>query len=192
MINDSIRVKKVISTIPLREIVTYLDSPKHVLRAAKELDYNSVMIVGIALNREAPNQHWVYVPEKSIVFHRYAWISNYSPSNAPTGKSALIAEITIPPSQKVSEDYIIHKTIEGLKALDVISEGEREIILVKVWKNTFGYPIYTKGHNEARKEIVNFLENRGIISVGRWGSWHYWNMDKVYNAAKKVAYDVFL
>jgi len=25
------------------------------------------------------------------------------------------------------------------------------------------------------------------VSVGRWGSWHYWNMDRVYKEAKAAA-----
>ena len=31
-------------------------------------------------------------------------------------------------------------------------------------------------------EAINILKENDIISVGRWGSWHYWNTDMVYRA----------
>jgi len=31
-------------------------------------------------------------------------------------------------------------------------------------------------------EAINILKGNYIISVGRWGSWHYWNTDMVYRA----------
>jgi len=184
IINNRIRTKKIVSTIPLRELVMTMDAPSHVIKASNQLDYNQVLIVGIALNDKAPNEHWIYVPNKSIIFHRYAWISNYSPENAPPGRSSLIAEITVPPNVQVDEQFkhkVLHKVIDGLMNLDVIS-NDRKIIFAKVWHHQYGYPVYRLRHSKYRDEVLSWLKEQGVISIGRWGSWHYWNIDKIINS----------
>jgi len=52
-----------------------------------------------------------------IVFHRYAWISNYK--NAPN-KTSLIAEITVPPNQRIDINKLIDEIIQDLIELGVI------------------------------------------------------------------------
>jgi len=149
----------------------------HVVRAAENLDYNQLVVVGIALNRSASQQHWVYVPQKDVVFHRYVWTSNYSPNNAPPGKSVVIAEITVPRNQPVNLDQLVEKTLEGFEKLNVFNR--RGILFVKTWHHKYGYPVYTIGHKEAREEVITWLKEQGIETLGRWGQWRYWNMDRV-------------
>jgi len=68
------------------------------------------------------------VPDENIVFHRYAWPSNYSPYNAPEGKGLILAEITAPPNAIVRPD-IVERVIKDLQRLNVIDE--REVILLR-------------------------------------------------------------
>jgi protoporphyrinogen oxidase len=163
-----------------------MDSSEHIFKLAKQLDYNSVAIIGMALRKRAPKMHWVYVPDKSIIFHRYGWISNYSPNNTPdnTKYSAIIAEITIPPWQKINKDRLIYETIEGLKKLEVINESE--ILFVNVWIYKYGYPVHTIRSNNARNKILNHIKEMGIITLGRWGTWRYLNIDKIFEESKKI------
>lgn len=96
IVNDRFEVKRLISTILLRELIDVIEALNEIVKLAKQLDYNAVIIVGITLRKKAPDTHWVYVPEHNIVFHKYAWISNYSPYNAPDEMlSSLLIEITI-------------------------------------------------------------------------------------------------
>ena len=187
IINNNIESKKIVSTIPINELLYAIDAPEHIVKLARMLDYNSVVVVGVALKKNSPHMHWVYIPDRNIVFHRYAWISNYSPYNAPKSYSSIIAEITVRPSQKVDYDNILGQTIEGLKRLNVVSESEREVLFAKVWFNEYGYPIYRLNHSKIRREIINYLNDIGIKLTGRWGLWHYWNMDKVFSEAFKLA-----
>jgi len=169
--------------------VRALDAPSDVRRAADELDYNRVVVVGVGLRSRAPDQHWVYVPQKDVVFHRYAWVSNYSPYNAPKGFSALIAEVTVPRSEPVNAEEISERVISDLEKLEVI-RSEEEIRVVKVWVHEHGYPIYTLNNEEKRGLVLRWVNEVGIISVGRWGSWHYWNMDKVYENVSSIVYSI--
>jgi len=188
IINDFIEAKRIISTIPLNELVKAMGAPEYILKLAEQLDYNSVAIIGVALKRKAPDMHWIYVPDKSIVFHRYAWVSNYSPYNTPdsTKYSSIIAEITILPYQKINREELIIKTIDGLKRLGIVSESEKEVLFTKIWIHKYGYPIHTITTNKARDKIVEYLKKYEITILGRWGIWKYINMDKIVKSAVEL------
>lgn len=188
IINNRIEAKRIISTIPLNELVEALDAPEHILKLARQLDYNSVAVVGIALKKRAPDMHWIYVPDRSIVFHRYAWISNYSPYNTPNNDeySSIIAELAISPQQEVDEEKLVREIIDGLKKLGIVSESEKETLFTKTWVHRYGYPVHTITSNKARKEILEYLKEQGITTLGRWGAWRYINTDKIYVEAKHV------
>jgi len=173
-----------IAAAPLPEIVEAADAPEGVVKAAGRLDYNQVVVVGVALNKPAPDQHWVYVPDRRIVFHRYAWISNYSPENAPPGKSAVIAEITVPRGAEPDLERLKAETVRGLVELGVARE--EDVLFVEAWRHKYGYPVYTLDHAKNRDAIHAWMREQGIIPVGRWGQWHYWNTDKVYKNVREA------
>ncbi|MEM1582663.1 MAG: FAD-dependent oxidoreductase [Candidatus Bathyarchaeia archaeon] len=184
LINERYRGNLIISTIPLPELAKVTETPEEVIKAIDSLDYNSVAVVGFALNKPAPNQHWIYVPQKDVIFHRYAWISNYSPYNAPHGQSTVIAEVSIPKG-KTPPPRLTEEVLNGLEKIGILEK--RNILSAKVWLNKYGYPIYTIGHRNTREIIQNWLKEIGIYSLGRWGAWHYWNMDKIYGDVMKLA-----
>jgi protoporphyrinogen oxidase len=183
VVDDKFKAKKLISTIPLKELLKALDAPNFIIKASEELDYNKVAVVGIALKKTAPKQHWIYVPKSDIIFHRYAWISDYSPKNAPNGESTILAEITLPPNTKTTIQELTHNVLADLEKLGVLKRDE--ILFTKAWLHEYGYPIYKVGHKEKRETIMTWLKEQNIITIGRWGSWHYWNMDKTYEEVLK-------
>ena len=178
----------------MREITKIVDAPEDITKLAEQLDYNSIAVIGIALKKRAPNMHWVYVPDKNIVFHRYAWISNYSPHNVPNPNrySSILVEITLPPHSTIllKPDRLMEETLYGLKNLGIVSESEKEVLFTKIWTHRYGYPIHTFQTNKAREHVLRFLWDHGIISVGRWGLWRYLNMDRVLEDAKNVAHNI--
>lgn len=183
ILNGRYRIDRVYSTIPIKELVEAAEAPESVIKAAEDLDYNRVLVIGVVLRGSAPDQHWIYVPDENVVFHRYAWISNYSPRNAPQGESTLIAEVTLHPHTGMEED-VIRRVTEQLADLGVLDE--RQILHVDAWLHEYGYPVHTLSRRRALKEIRDWLNNAGIESVGRWGSWEYWNMDRVYAEVLKL------
>lgn len=178
VINRAVESRRILSTIPLSELVRALEAPEDVLRAAERLKHIRVAVVGLALSDRAPPEHWVYVPQSEVIFHRYAWVSNYSHWNAPKGSSTLQAEITLRQEDDVEPLDILEKTLDGLERLEVIRS--ESVGTARVWIHEYGYPLYLRGHRESREEIMRYLSEIGVVSVGRWGSWHYWNIDRVY------------
>lgn len=184
VVNDKFRAKKLVSTIPLNELVKALDAPTDIVKVSEELDYNKVVVVGLALKKTAPRQHWVYMPNSDITFHRYAWISNYSARNAPNGESTLLAEVTIPPHENVDIEKLKARVVAELEKLNVLKRDE--VMFTKAWLHNYGYPIHKIGHKEKRETIMTWLNDQDVVSVGRWGSWRYWNMDKTYEQVLRM------
>ena len=184
-INNKVISNKIISTIPLPELLLSLYDGNNYEELAGKFDYNSVVVVGVAIKGKTPNHTAVYVPDSRIIFHRYTWMSSLTPPKNQDN-SNLIAEVTVPKGEKVDSEIIVKETIKGLLDMGVI-EDESSILFTKVWFNRYGYPIYSLDHNEIRDDAMNILKKYGIKSVGRWGSWHYWNTDMVYKAVRELS-----
>ena len=183
VINGILKADKIISTLPLKEVPFIFDLSDEARKASERLDYNSVVVVGLGLKKQAPKQHWIYVPDKRVIFHRYAWISNYGEDVSP-GKAVLIAEITIPPSWKVDLEEIKSRVVHDLIEIGILKENE--VDAVKAWFHKYGYPIYTLTHREDVDIITRELADKGISTFGRWGNWEYWNTDKIYEKSMEL------
>jgi len=180
VINGQLRADKVINTLPLKEAPLIFGLPEEAFKAAERLDFNSVIVVGLGLRRPAPRQHWVYVPDKHVVFHRYAWISNYGEDTSPN-RSAMIAEVTVPPTGEADLEELKAAAVHNLVNIGVIREDEVEI--VEAWYNKYGYPIHTLTYANDVAIITQNLAKMGVLTFGRWGNWQYWNTDKIYEKA---------
>lgn len=178
-INGRILARKLISTIPLPELLLAINEDDN-KDLAERFDYNSVIVVGVAIKGKTPDQTAIYVPDPKIIFHRYTWMSYLTPPR-DHNLSNLIAEVTIPKGEKYNLKRITEKVVRGLLDMGVI-EDESAVLFTKAWRNKYGYPIYSLDHNKIRENALKILENYGIKTVGRWGSWHYWNTDMVVKA----------
>ncbi len=178
IINNKYTCDKLIYTAPLKEIGNYIKLDREIKDEIKKLDYNSLTVVGLAIRGRVPNFHWIYVPDPDIVFHRIAFISNYSPYMAPDGCSTVIAEISHKNKIKKVEDEVI----SGLKRLGF----DFNVEFSKSWTWKYAYVILNNEYNKAMEKIRNYLMEREIIPFGRFGNWEYLNMDQVWVAAKEL------
>jgi len=111
-INGKIEARNLVNTIPLPEILSLLDKQGQNGNLASKFDYNSVVIVGVALNSKTPEQTAIYIPDPNVIFHRYTWMSSLIPSLDPN-KSNLIAEITVPKGGTIDSNRIELETIKN-------------------------------------------------------------------------------
>lgn len=187
LINDVVFAKKVINTLPLPVLPDIMELPDQISNLCKQFEWNQDTVVGVSLNVPSPKVHVVYVPSPEINFHRITWMSNLA--GAPSGLSNLIAETTAPANEFIDIKYTIDKTIAGLIKMNIINSKD-QVLFTKAWNNKFAYPIYKIGHVEARAKIFEYFKEIGFYSVGRWGSWHYWNTDKVLEAVLALTNEI--
>jgi protoporphyrinogen oxidase len=183
LVNGCLRADRVVSTLPLREAPRVFGLPEEAFKAAERLDYNSVVVVGVGLRREAPRRHWVYVPDKRYPFHRYAWISNYG-EDTPPGRSALVAEVTVPPGREVDLEGLKQEVVQGLAEIGELREEDVDVLAA--WFHGYGYPVYTLTHSSDVATLERCLRELGVVPFGRWGGWQYWNTDRIFEEAQKL------
>jgi protoporphyrinogen oxidase len=158
---------KVVSTAPI-------DVTARMLGMKVKLSYNPLTVVGIGGKGDLPDFHWVYVPDDDVIFHRVAFLHNYSPNMAPENRINIIAEV----SGKAEVDEVL----EGLERIGFDVEPE---ICLK-WEWDYAYIVYDESYSQV-EEIRRFLIENGVIPFGRFGNWEYLNMDAVWIKAKKLA-----
>jgi len=179
---------KLISTIPLQELIKALKNvPKEVVKTIENLKFNSLVTVGIGLDKPKLNDFsWLYIPDKEVLSHRVSFPSNYSRYVAPKGKSSILAEITCNIGDtiwKMKEEEIIEKTINDLHRLKIINK--KDVCFTKLTKIKYAYIINSLDYHKNIKKIKEYMEKVGIDLVGRFAEFEYLNMDNCIEKAIK-------
>lgn len=183
--NRDFEVDYVFSTIPLVELISlFNDIPDGIRDAINGLDYNSLIVVGLGIkgSPRIKNIHWIYFPQKEIIFHRIAFLSNYSPNMAPKGSHSIIAEISYNPLDKYfirrGNKSIINEVIDQLDELRILNKGDIEVYGLWRWK--YAYIVYNQYYSRSIKKILEYIRAKGIYVHGRFGLWKYLNMDHIW------------
>lgn len=172
----AIRYKVLISSVPLRDLVDMVvDAPEEFKVLGRGLRATSVLCYNLGIRGEAiPGVHWIYFPEDLFPFYRVGIPTNFASHLAPKGYSSLYVEISFGDGER-PEESLFGLVVEGLERLGIIrSEGD-VVVKESVWIEK-AYCIYDKGRREALGRIMPYLEENGIISIGRYGRWEYSSM----------------
>ncbi len=185
------RYKKLISTIPLKHLVSMLsDAPEDVIQAAKQLRYLSVYDVNIGVNRpNISDKHWIYFPEPEFIFYRVGFPTNFSSNVAPAGHSSMYVEVSLLPQEQIAEQQLLDSIYAGLRQCNLLRDSD-EIVVCDVVRIDCGYVIHDLNRVQALKTIFSYLESHSIYSSGRYGSWEYSSMEEAILAGKQVAKNI--
>ncbi|WP_456468450.1 protoporphyrinogen/coproporphyrinogen oxidase [Archaeoglobus sp.] len=174
---------KLVYTAPLTYLPELMDC-REIEKEIESLDYNSLTVVGLGVKDKVPNFHWLYFPQSNIIFHRVAFLSNYSPYMAPDGCSAIIAEISRKPGERIRN--VCDRVIDDLGEVGF----EFNVEVCEAWGWEHAYVVYNHQYKGAVERIREYLKARNIIPFGRFGGWKYLNMDAVMTQAKAVANEI--
>ncbi|MBU3955134.1 FAD-dependent oxidoreductase [bacterium] len=158
---------KLISTIPLPELLSYLKgSPvKHL---SKKLKWTGVYNMNITVKKNFSKLgHWIYFPHGKVPFYRLGFLSNFS--DVPDGFSTIYIE-----SSYRSE----RKKISSASVMKFLNITDNEIAVTKNLDIPYAYVIYDMERAKTLGEIKEFLITRDIISTGRFGGWKYSTMEE--------------
>jgi protoporphyrinogen oxidase len=170
--------EKLISTIPLTELIKLTGQAQFNPAVERGLLYSTSHIFGIGLRgkprEELAKKCWIYFPEDNCPFYRVTVFSNYSPNNVPDIKTnwSLMAEVSESPLKPVSQVLLLEQVIEGLLATRLIERRE-DIISTWKYRADYGYPTPGLTRDTALAEIIPFFEGEDVYSRGRFGMWKY-------------------
>lgn len=178
---------KVLSSVPLPEIVKMIKAaPEEVIKASEALVYNSLVCFNIGVNRAAiSDKHWLYFPEKEYPFNRISFPMNLSPETVPKGKSSIVVEVTYTGARPNAEETK-EKVRQGLVDAEILRDEDKlEVFGALDFK--YAYVVYDLHHKRNVNLIQAYLKSLGVSSMGRFGEWEYFNMDKAILSGKRAA-----
>lgn len=177
---------KIISTIPITQLIQALDAPPKIQEAASNLQFRSLISVMIALNTPKINDlFWLYIPDNDILPHRISFPSNYSPHTTPKNQSSILAEITCKHEDntwKTNDDPIAQQVIDDLTNLKIIQKQDVLFSLVK--RTKYAYVLTDLNYNQNITTINKYLNQNQIDCIGRFGEFVYYNMDECVRRAQ--------
>ena len=166
--------KRLISTLPLPEIVKMIDNcPKEVCTAAENLHWTCGYQVSFGFNRPDVAKHlWLYIYDEDVPPARVYSPNLKSPDNAPKGGSSLQAEVFFDSKAKIpTAAEVLEKTTNSLKK--ICGFDDKDVVVKDIRFEKYANVTFTHGIYENRRVILDYLKMQGIESIGRFGKWDY-------------------
>lgn len=169
-----------ISTIPIHTYYNLQERKSaRIEKTLSGIEYMDIVFVFLFLKiPQVSNDHWLYFPDKDIIFNRAVEFSNWSPVMCPPGKTSICFDITTFKKNKewkMSPAEITKKVIEDAVRVGYIQESDIEDSLVT--KIEYAYPYYDVNYKEKLDEIIKHLEQNNVALLGRTGMFKYNNSD---------------
>ncbi|MGJ8639669.1 MAG: protoporphyrinogen/coproporphyrinogen oxidase [Opitutaceae bacterium] len=168
-----------VSSMPLNELVQVVEGmPAELVEAAKALRWTRLRIEFLLSKNPLRNDiQRIYSADPEVPSHKMALNHNSSSSLQSRNHHAIMAEVSMTDQKQVDETLIASKTIDFLIEADVLKSAE-DIIWTGHRTLPYGYPVYSHGREEIVRQIREWLLERNIHIIGRFGEWDYINSDE--------------
>lgn len=179
---------RVVSTLPLDELPGILgDVPADVAAAMRGMQFNSIVCYLLALDRaEHPDLSWVYLPQREQgPANRVTYMSNYSEGNAPEGRTSFLCEVTLPGGVPDGGDELERDVIAGMERAGLVRQDEI-LFTDRTWSR-HAYIVYDLDFEPRRARVLAWLDEAGIVPLGRFGRYEYDNSDMCVVKARSLA-----
>ena len=176
-----------VSSIPLPELFALLaDVPAVQADHAARLRCTSLrfLVYGIRRPDVLDDIQWLYIPGREWPFYRIGCFSNAVASLAPPGCSGLYVECAN--DVDVSDDAVKAAVRRFLRERGWL-ERDDEVEVEEVRHIRYGYVIFDAAYFAAREALLPWLADRGVHSLGRYGSWVYASMEDALLDGARVA-----
>lgn len=191
----SLKVDKIINTIPVKDFIDVLDDvPDDIRHDASQLEYRNSIVIFLLIDQDTiTDDNWIYYHSPDLLISRVSQQKNFSPFCCPDGKTALTCEIFTDDRHDVwgwPEDRIISSVIKEIVEVGLLS-NRKKVIGSKAYKLRKTYPLYRIGVEERVENVLNYLKGRGVVSTGRQGSFYHTNMDHSIEMGVNGAEEIF-
>ena len=131
---------------------------------------------------------WMYVYDEDKLSVRISITENFSPHNAPPGKTGVQVEVYGSEYRPVPDDHdlVARTVVDELVEMGLVDAPDA----VESTHVTFvpqGNPIFDLQRRAAMAEISAYLERVGVLVVGRYAEWKYLMTDACVISARRAA-----
>jgi UDP-galactopyranose mutase len=168
----------IISTMPLPTLARIIpEFPENISKSLLGLEAMSLYVVYLVLDEKLHSDvQRIYSAEEWFPAHKVAINHNSSLSLRQRTRQAIMAEVSYSKDKPVEQNGLASKIIEGLCKMGLIGNPNK---VIHRWIDTipYAYPVYTHDRPIIVQAAKEWLEQHGIYSAGRFGSWEYKNSD---------------
>ncbi len=176
-----------ISSLPLSEIIKMISNvPENVQNVAKQLCWTCGYQVSLGFNRpDVAKYLWFYIYDEDVPPARVYSPNLKSPDNAPKGCSSLQAEVFFANDAKIADkDEVLRQTVSKLK--EICQFNDSDVVVKDIRFEPYANIIFTPEIYESRKVVREWLQARGIKTIGRFGEWDYFWSHQAFESGMKV------
>ncbi|MDF1800415.1 MAG: FAD-dependent oxidoreductase, partial [Planctomycetota bacterium] len=179
---------QVISTVPLNYLPDILEGCEDgAADAMRGLSNNQISCLLLALDRpEHPNLSWVYLPHHDQgPANRITYMSNYSPNNAPEGKTSFLCEVTSPGGGAYPGAEMTDEVIAGMERAGLLRKDE--VLFSDRTDTRWAYIVYDHSFEGRKRRSLEYAASIDLHLLGRFGRYEYHNSDQCVIAATELA-----
>lgn len=205
---------KLISTIPLPNLIQQSDAPDEIKEASENLSCSSVLLINITANHATLKPYnWMYVYDEDKFSTRINCTELLSPNNAPNGKTGIQVEVYFSKYKPITHsfDEIAEKVIVELVEMGILKNQSTMIDYHTKWVQ-WANVIFDYKRKESLNSILNYLNEFGLVRneqdllpmtdwanykstqdadlflAGRFAEWKYYWTDDCILRGKKIKY----
>ncbi|KAL6246729.1 hypothetical protein RBB50_006036 [Rhinocladiella similis] len=195
----TVQYQRLVSTMAVDALAEAMQDQK-LVDLSKGLFYSSTHVIGVGIRGNRPerigDKCWLYFPEDNCPFYRATIFSNYSPYNQPQKDVKLptlqlangsrrqsmqakegpywsiMLEVSESSMKPVNQESLLKDCIQGLVNTEML-QAEDEIVSTYHRRFDHGYPTPSLEREGVLKQMLPALQDNGIWSRGRFGSWRY-------------------
>lgn len=174
-----IRWSRIVSTLPITKLLDIVpDVPAPLAYDVRRLEYLSLALVLIVINHPVDTSiQRIYCAEPEMPFHKLVLNHTSSPYLRSLRHHGVMAEISYCADKLLPEGNLAAPVITGLLAIGIIKSLD-EVRCTKVITVPHAYPIHTHEREAIIRRAKDWLEQRRIHTIGRFGEWTYINSDE--------------
>lgn len=167
-----------ISTMPVPELAKIVSGFPDGLRTETEkLEYMSLYVVYLLAGRRLRGDiQRIYTAHPEFPTHKTALNHNSSRELREREVHGIMGEVSYSAEKPVDKDSLVNNIVDNLETFGLI-DGPQDIQWGEVEDVRYAYPVYTLERSRIMSGVVNWLRERGIHTIGRFGSWKYQNSD---------------
>jgi protoporphyrinogen oxidase len=181
---------KLVTTMPLPSLIERsVDVPDDVREAATMLRSTRFYRIDVAVNHPPTREElWYYIYDEDKLCVRLSVTERFAPSNAPEGKTGIQVEVYGSAFKPLPEDieHVKRQVVAELLEMGLVKEpGDVQYVQAQLVPT--GQIVYDLNRRDVLKRINPFLNEHGVIRVGRYSEWKYLMTDACLLGGRRAA-----
>jgi len=138
---------------------------------------NKVLVYNLGFDKKGPRDvHWMYFPDRSIVFYRVGWYDNIlPPAQGAADRMSLYVEIGAPHGQALDVAALRQRVLDDLRREAIVTDhqlvADHHVVLDPAYVHITTASLAETARLKAQ------LADHGVHSVGRYGGWTYCSIE---------------